>query len=336
MERVRVREEIKQTSWLTHLALKLRFVRFSPLPVPVHFPLNWFRAPAWTTRRRRHRHIARRRLPSSRLRRLTCISGGHACATSFSVLRRRDGRLARIHHRRLRRRCLRTRRRIGVVREVCEILHPVCRRHLPPRRRNRRPRCRMPELRGANGGLHGGAVLVLTRYYVCRRVQYVGTEIVVIEGRRIFLDWIVKPRSHFVFLHEQVLVTVVFCFRVSNLPRRSDSAGNQRIRRFSDRSMVLALHHNLAVLPQQFHDLVVLPVSIVVAFTYSAQKKKKWKELKIRAKRRELHWGFLWDGNWEFFVIVYLDFEIWNTVIHFGSVELKHKKIRNISEKYKN
>ncbi|WVY97849.1 hypothetical protein V8G54_030000 [Vigna mungo] len=133
----------------------------------------------------------------------------------------------------------------------------------------------MSKLRRANGGLYGGAIVSHAPDYVCRRVQHVGAEIVVIKGRRIFVDWIVKPRSHFVFLHEQVLVTVVLCFRGSNLPSRRDSAGNQRMRRFSEWSMVLALHHNLAVLPQQFHDLVVLPVLIVVAFTYSAQKKKK-------------------------------------------------------------
>jgi len=54
--------------------------------------------------------------------------------------------------------------------------------------------------------------------------------------------------------------------------------------------------------------------------------KKKKKELKIRVKRRELHGGFLWDWNWEFFVFFHLDFEFWNTVIHFASVEFKNKK----------
>ena len=72
----------------------------------------------------------------------------------------------------------------------------------------------MLELRRANGGLHGGAALILARGGVWRRVEDVGAEIVVIEGWRIFVDWIVQPRRHFVFLHEQVLaIIVVFCFR---------------------------------------------------------------------------------------------------------------------------
>lgn len=110
-----------------------------------------------------------------------------------------------------------------------------------------------------NIGLDGtGVDLVGIVYCSGGRIQEVSAEIV-IQGR-IVDDGIVKPGSHLVFFHEQMLVLVVLKLlrgRGSNLnlPRRrwpgmNYVAGVRRRLRFSEKPLVLALHHDRAVLPK--------------------------------------------------------------------------------------